>query len=318
MERSRTPLEQWRITQHFANRRGRLIHAKAFTEAEQTPLTSDQAFNRDVEKFIAMLGISPVSYREFQHALPDALKLSRWYAGEITDEQKVSEVLLGVSYASWKRRFPWNATHCVDWDAVEALLNHSDEEKSKILNNVFRKVAGLSFKELEQEAIQNVVIAAGKLPADRLKCIRSGRAYSHCPHENRWCRDELFGYRFQVETVDQEWAYSYGNPPEQETQSTIVSYHATLKQAICATFSHFGQGNPNRAVMVYFKDHALLSGSQVGDAYQWERICESYARNNVVCPINQTEVMECLFQVETALFGEISSAEDFLMDDLGL
>ncbi|WP_410950904.1 hypothetical protein [Pseudomonas sp. S1(2024)] len=317
MHRPRSPLEQWRLTQHFAARRGRHIRSFAFQEHVPDGLESEQAFSAQVEQFLALLGLPPIKYREYQASKPEPYLLQRMYAGGLSDQQRVSEVLHGVEHSLWQARHPWRIADWVDWDEVERRLT-GDEESARTLQKVFTKVAGIDFAQLEAGATQAVVLGPGRLPPDRQRRQVGEQAYSKCPFERRWYRDALFGYRFSVVTCDMEMIYSWGNPPEQDFKSQTQSYHATLKQAIEAVFTHLPDNSEDRSVFVYFKDYQLLSCMRLNDEYTWKKHAHTYDRWHSPCPVDVKIIADTLYEVEVALLGEVKSAERFLMDDLGL
>jgi hypothetical protein len=310
-------LEQWRLTQQFAQRRGRNIRARPFAEHVPDGLGSEQAFSRQVEQFLALLGLPPIKYREYQASKPEPYLLQRMYPNGLSDHQRVSEVLHGVEYSLWQARHPWRAADWVDWDKVERQLS-GDDESARTLQKIFTEVAGIDFDRFVAGAAQAVVLGPGRLPPDRQRRQVADHAYSQCPYEKRWYRDELFGYRFSVVTCDMEIIHSWGNPPEQDYKSTTQSYHATLKQAIEAVFAHLPENSEDRIVYVDFKDYQLLSCFRLNDEYTWKTLSRTYDRCHSPCPVQAKVIADTLYEVEMALLGEIKSAERFLMDDLGL
>lgn len=317
MYRPRSPLEQWRLTQHFSELRGRNVRSRPFEEHALEGLGSEQAFSRQVEQFLALLGLPPVQYREYQTSKPEPYLLKRMYANGLSDQQRVSEVLFGVECSLLKTRSPWHVADWVNWDKVERRLMGNDQS-ARTFQKVFNKVAGIDFAQLEAGAAQAIVLSPGRLPPDRQRRQVAHHAYSKCPFERRWYRDELFGYRFSVVTCDMEIIYSWGNPPEQDYKSKTQSYHATLKQAIEEVFAHLPKSNEDRIVYVYFKDYQLLSCTRLNDEYSWKNISRTYDRWHSPCPVSANVIADALYEVELALQGEIKSAEGFLMDDLGL
>jgi hypothetical protein len=306
-------LEQWRLTKTLSKRWGKSYQPAGSTSEN---LSVKQVFTVEVEQMLALLRIAPVSFRALQKEVPPPSRIKSLYPNGFTDEDRVRRVLIKLHMSLSHRADPWNQAHRINWDKIEHLLTHSPAKE--ILTEVFSRVVGLTLRNLEKEAEEEIVMGPGPLPSDRRKKRVHSRPYSWCPYERKWQRDELFGYRFEVMTIDHVMVYTYGNPPEQDEKCETRSYHATLRQAIEASFDHLAEDDPDREVSVYFKGFNLLSGFRNDASYSWQRHTDRYSQWNAPCPVNGNEVRDTLLNVEAMKFGSPTSAENFLMGDLGL
>ena len=313
--RPRSHQENARLTSTFLLQRGRFY-------AEKPPVGSpehmipDRVFTPAVEQFLALLGLAPTTFRKLQANHPTGYRL-KLYPNGISDEVWVAEVLREASINRLSTPKPWQAADCIDWDKVEACLQAAGQA-GEIFNAVFSAVAGSTLPELESLSRKVCLPAPGRLPPDRQRMQRAGKAYSKCPHDQCWYRDELFGYRFEVITYDRVARYSYNNPPEEDFEVQCQGYHATLRQVIQDAFTHIEKDDLDRTVQVRFKDFTLLNGIHANGEYSWDKLVDSSTASRRLCPIGDHELQQTLFDIEHQLLGDVKSAERFLITDLGL